>query len=281
MPKFFLLLLLATTSTSTSNLVTATDSENKEEIKRIAIIGGGISGSFTAKFLSDYDDKCLLDITIFEPPNDSTVQGSRVSSYKLDDETTVELGASIIFEGNKLVNDIIDGDDELVKVAPHSSGSESPGVNDGLAIFDGHINNPVPLLLANMTSDEKKKALIWRYNLDLWRINQATTKALESFNLIYDLLESTHEKTYFESPNDVWRAVGLANAASLSFDEYLDSIGVSSSISWWRNFLNGQGVARSELYAAMNVCNNNQVNSQMTGELNRISGLREDLIRTF
>ena len=251
----------------------AAEFAEKQSQKRVAIIGGGISGSFAAKYLADYDDECLLDITIFKPPDGlAENQGSRVSSMDLNDGTTVELGASIIFEGNKLVNEMIDGDGDLMKVEPHSSlplGEECVEKcrKDGMGIYDGgDIDKPFPLLLANMTSVEKRNALLWRYNLDLWRINRATMKALDSFKRIYDLLESMDENSFFSSPNDVWRAVGLDHSASLSFESYLDEIGVSSGSSWWRSLISGQGVMRSELYTAMNICNNNQVNTQMTGK---------------
>jgi hypothetical protein len=258
---YSLLFILA--ASSGRGIVDASDSGEKDSTKRIAIIGGGISGSFTAKYLSDYDDECLLDITIFEPPKDSKNQGSRVSSLTLDDGTVVERGASIIFEGNKLVSDMIDGDDELEKIDPQASSSD---VNDGLGVYSGDAINPFPLLLTNMTSSEQTKTMLWRYNLDLWRINQATKDALKSFYLLYDLLDSNHERTFFDSPNDVWKAIGLSYHASVSFDEYLDSIGVSSNIAWWKKLIGYQGLARSELYTGMNSCNNNQVNSQMTGE---------------
>ena len=245
--------------------------EKDAPYSRIAIIGGGIGGTFAAKYLSDYDDKCLLDITLFNPDESPGDQGSRVSSFALDDGTMIELGASIIFEGNRLVNEMIDGDDELVKTKPHSPGperndSDRDDVKTGMGVYNGDSEKPFSLLMANMTPAEIKKTLLWRYNMDLWRMNRATNNALDSFNLIYDLLDSKHVSTFFESPNDVWRAVGLAHAASVSFDEYLDSIGIASSISWLRKLLSDQGVMRSELYTAMNICNNNQINSQMTGE---------------
>jgi prenylcysteine oxidase/farnesylcysteine lyase len=269
-----------------SYFIVASGKEQKD-YKRIAIIGGGISGTFAAKYLSDYDDKCLLDITLFSAPppvpsNDEIEQetdqnyhqGSRVSSATLQDGTVVELGASIIFEGNKLVNEMIEGDPNLIKVEPYSVGREiSKGeklkMKTGMGIYNGKEKknqSPWSLLVANMTSSQVEKTMLWRYNLDLWRVDRATKRSLESFNLIYDILESNHEKSFLDSPNDVWKAVGLSYAASISFDQYLDSIGVSSSVSWWKGLLLGsQGVARAELYTAINICNNNQLNSQMTG----------------
>ncbi len=307
--------------------------------KKIAIIGGGISGTFTAKYLSDYDDNCLLDsITLYEPysiistyknsdeeghkealdaEDDNLVskksghslvipqplqsnkqeeqllqQGSRVSSIKLSnhngDETIVELGASIIFSGNKLAVEMLEHDDSLVKVKPLSSESSSKcpedntenKMNEGLGIFDGHPKNvdgdvitSWPLLTSNMTKEETKQMLLWRYNLDLYKVNKATDEALESFSSIYDILKSNHISSFdYESPNDIWEKVGLRYAASVSLDKLLDDIGVSNYISWWRRwFLSNQGLLRDEFLTAMNICNNNKDNTQMTGKYGRIA----------
>lgn len=308
--------------------------------KKIAIIGGGISGTFAAKYLSDYDSNCLLDsITIYEPysiissyksgeeihkealdveddnlvkdsknnghsmvipqPLQSSIQeeqllqqGSRVSSIKLSnhngDETIVELGASIIFSGNKLAVEMLEHDDSLVKVKPLSSESSSKSpeydnrskMNEGLGIFDGYPKNvdddvitSWPLLTSNMTKEETKKMLLWRYNLDLYKINKATDEALESFSSIYDILKSNHISSFdYESPNDIWEKVGLRHAASVSLDKLLDEIGVSNYISWWRRwFLSNQGLLREEFLTAMNICNNNKDNAQMTGKYGGIA----------
>lgn len=246
--------------------------EREENPRSVAIIGSGVGGSFTAKYLADYDSSCSLDITIFDASSVEGEQGSRVSSLTLEDGSTIELGASIIFGGNKLVQEMIDGDDTLQRTAPHSPGSNKEkktdeSVRKGMGIFDGNsdIGNPWALLVANMSSNEVKKMLIFRYNLDLWRINRATQSALSSFNMIYDLLDSRHESTFFDSPNDIWRATGLAYAASVSFNDLLDKIGVANVIPWWRHIFGNQGSVRSELYTAINLCNNNQSNDQISG----------------
>lgn len=269
-----------------SSVTADSDSDSKESNPptRIAIIGGGISGSFAAKYLSDYDVGCSLDITVFDPPPSKSNQGSRVSSYALEDGTVVEAGASIMFGGNKLVNEMIEGSTEMVddegndatlqKIKPHSNGvdSDDPEIRDGLGVYGGTSDTSptFPLLLSNKTDDEKTSTMLWRYNLDLWRINKATQAALESFAAIYVHLDNTDDdSSFFESPNDIWEAVGLSQAASVSFEEYLEGIGVASGLTWWRKLLENsmgeQGLVQSELYEPINICNNNQINSQMTG----------------
>lgn len=247
-------------------------STSKEEQIKIAIIGGGVSGNFAAKYLSDYDTKCLFDITIFEaPPDNVNDQGSRVASSILKDGTIVELGASIIYDGNKLVNEMISGDENLEKDTPHSPGrelsnEEKSQLRKGMALFQGlEQEKKWAFNTANMASDEIISLFKYRYNIDLYKVRKATNQALESFNLIYDLLDSNHEATFFDSPNDIWRAVGLSHAASVSYDDYLDYLGVSRHVSWWKRIFGEQGILRSELHTAMNICNNNQLNSQMTG----------------
>jgi prenylcysteine oxidase/farnesylcysteine lyase len=251
---------------------------------KIAIVGGGISGSFLSKYLVDYDVHCSLDITIFDPwipkssNNDtrnsdeiydlSSGQGSRVSSWTFPDGRTVELGASVMYEGNRLVNEMIDGDPNLIKIPPYSTRSfnaiDDIIKHDEFGILHSR-SAPWILNLSNMTSGEMKKTLLWRYNIDLYRMNRATQNALSSFQLIYDILDSNHEASFLSSPNDVWRAVGLSHAASVSFDEYLDDIGVSSQLSWWRKLLSEQGLLREELLTAINLNNNHQTNKEMTG----------------
>ena len=270
--------------------VDAVASDSKEpKPTRIAIIGGGISGSFVTKYLTDYDVDCSLDITVFDPPPSKDHQGSRVASYSLKDGTVVETGASILFGDNKLINDMIDGsvgivdeegnEETLRKTLPHTDGrdSDDPEIRNGLGVYDGKSGAGAffPLLLSNMDDETKKSTMMWRYNLDLYLIHRATQAAFESFTSIYDYLENTDDESYFfDSPNEIWEALGLTHAASVSFEEYLEGIGVVSYMTWWKRLKNlllnswllgEQGAVQSELYEPINICNNNQINSQITG----------------
>ena len=307
-------LLLTLLSLSVSRSLSSVDDDRSKDQhgKKIAIIGGGIGGTFSAKYLSDYDDECSLDsITIYEPysiltdedysdktddgdmepettnnvfpypmlANNISQQGPRVSSIQLSDGTIVELGASIIFSGNKLAVEMLENDDELMKIKPLSSevhNSDDSNLNNGMGVFNGFqesngdnsLNVVWPLYTSNMSKKESERSLIWRYNLDLYKVNKATEQALQSFETIYDILRSNHLSSFqFESPNDLWKEVGLDYAASVSLDTFLDNIGVSNHLSWWRRwFLSDQGSFRDELFSAMNICNNNKDNSQMTGK---------------
>ncbi len=267
------------------HLVAARSNSKESKPTRIAIIGGGISGSFVTKYLTDYDVDCSLDITVFDPPPSEDHQGSRVASYTLSDGTVIETGGSIIFGDNKLVNDLIEGsvrlvdengnDQSLQKTLPHTDGvdSDDPEIRNGLGVYDG--TTPFPILLTNMDDDDKTSAMLWRYNLDLLLVNRATEAAQESFKMIYDFLDDAEdESTFFDSPNDIWEALGLAHLASVPFDQYLKELGVVSGSRWWTRLKNlirspyllgEQGEVQTEFYEAINICNNNQINSEMTG----------------
>ena len=335
---FSLLLLLTNSAAASASASKTSETESSKQGKKIAIIGGSISGTFTAKYLSDYDVDCSLDsITIYEPysilgtrhdtqnhqkdddkiiksedkedegddegggigshdnndkfnvvPKEPMLhhhqQGPRVSSIQLSDgKTVVELGASVIFSGNKLVVEMIQNDNDLSTIEP-LSGNNNDDKNDGIGVFhgfplfDGVIDDhgsktqtakaSWPLFTSNMTKEETTETLLWRYNLDLYKIDKATDSALSSFEEIYNILKSKDKHSFeYTSPNDVWRQVGLDHAASISLDQLLDEIGISNYISWWRRWLlKDQGLFRDELFTGMNICNNNKNNAQMTGE---------------
>lgn len=283
-------LLFATTNV-TVIAQEGTGSDDRKN-KRIAIIGGGIAGTFTARYLAEYDAKssCSLDsITIFDPSpisvdkgknlgvgtssavetDDPNWQGGRVASLTLPDGTVVEIGASIFFSGNKLIMDLIESDSRLIRTSPFSAGKvkdeqeKGKPMPTGFGVYDGE--GRWPLLFSNLSSLLRKAKLLYRYNIDLLRLNSATDRALQSFNLIYSLLDSDHPETFFRSPDEMWDAVGLLKPLRLSFDEFLDDIGVSREVQWWRTMMPFQGSLRKELVTAASICNYNQGPSRLNG----------------
>ena len=310
---------------------------------RIAIIGGGISGSFVTKYISEYDvarlhetvngkqrKQCLLDkIVVYDisppPPgfsdddgqsihsnndNDHVLksssdprpenwQGSRVSSITVKD-TVIELGASIIYDGNHLVVEMMNGDpDNLVRDDPMgtSKKEEEKGNNSrepyGFGIYHG---NKEWLLktssFANYPPFFRKMLLpitfLWRYNLDYFRLQQAVKRAVSAFDIVYGLLNDTkNELTFFDSPMELWDAIGLRTAAAVSFHDLLDGLGLyrdaslemqqetttESSNSWWnwRKWLPGMGCMRSELVTAMTINTYNADLNEMNGLVGLVS----------
>ena len=150
---------------------TSSSSTGAEKPARIAIIGGGIGGSFASKYLAEYDaGHCrVASITIFDPSPQLSAssrdggkdkdgqgtpggpptggssadlgphrQGSRVSSLTLADGTVVELGASIVFSGNELISQVVDADPRLERAEPLSPGKDKASREDaGFGIYDG------------------------------------------------------------------------------------------------------------------------------------------------
>ncbi len=292
---------------------------------RIAIIGGGISGSFVTKYLSEYDviSKCLLDefvvYDVSPPPpgfsdnepqihtdnNDDNIlqsssdprpenwQGSRVSAVTIKD-TVIELGASIIYDGNQLVVEMMNEDpDNLVRDDPMGASEEDgdSGEPYGFGIYHGDkewllkTNNfaSYPSFLRKMLVPI---TFLWRYNLDYFRLQHAIKRAVHAFDIVYGLLNDTkNELTYFHSPMDLWDAIGLRTAAAISFHDLLDGLGLyrdaslemqqetstQSSNSWWnwRQWLPGMGCMRSELVTAMTI---NTYNADLN-EMNGLVGL--------
>eukprot|EP00978_Attheya_sp_CCMP212_P011962 scaffold29674_cov51-Attheya_sp.AAC.2 len=274
----------------TIKCTTVVSKEDDEKPRRVAIIGGGIGGSFAAKYLADYDvSSCSLDsVVLFDPTLDDEIQethandslqGGRVASVTLKDGTVVELGASVAYSGNRLLVEMIEGDpDSLTMGGPFHPGLGKQKMLDdrynisewrnGLGVYNG--NGEWPLIAAG-PDDHTKWQLFVRYNLDLLRIKRATNKALESFEQIYSLLDSMDPSTFFRSPDALWQEVGLWEYALQSFDQLLDSLWISKSTSLWRSFLPHQGSLRDELLTAVNLCNYNQVNSKLNGLAGMVS----------
>jgi prenylcysteine oxidase/farnesylcysteine lyase len=243
--------------------------------QQVAIIGGGISGSFTARYLAEYDKECKIkNITIFEAGivdrpifstdlTDAEFQGSRVSCFQLKDGRTIELGASIGYKGFHLVLEMIHGDEEIKIGEPFTTGKADESLPDGLGIYNGQglwslITSSVPKLL-------RKFQIAGRYGMDLIRVSKASQAAQEKFARLPALLKSNHPDTFYQSPEEVWQAVELDKVALASFDQLLDALGVGKDVSWLRSYLPYQGALRSELLEAMNLVNYNQGNDQVNG----------------
>jgi prenylcysteine oxidase/farnesylcysteine lyase len=246
--------------------------------QKIAVIGGGISGSFVTKYLVDYDPQCqgLDSITVFDPfpptqhadrakaPDDDW-QGSRVASVQLEDGTVVELGASIAIRDFHLVVDTIRNDPNLAIGKPLSTGSDEAdnGLRQGMGIYDG--DGQWALLTSTLPSYLRKFRILYRYNWDLLKVSRIAKQAQRKWSMLPSLFDSLHPDTFFDSPEDIWQAMGLENAVHYSFDRLLDVIHVPKDLSWWRKLLPGQGNLRSELLTVMNLVNYNQDTSQVNG----------------
>ncbi|KAL7548998.1 hypothetical protein ACHAWF_012263 [Thalassiosira exigua] len=307
---------------------------------KVAIIGGGISGTFAAKHLADYDANhrsvdesgqrrdCLLDeIAVYDvspPPAgfsdesqsardgddkqtakglQSTAdprppgrQGSRVSSVVLGDGSVVELGASIIYDGNRLVVDMMNGDPgRLRKSKPMGTGVNETAATSarkkaptGLGIYHGRGRwllstawlSSYPKFLQSLL---KPLYLLWRYNVDYWRLRSSVKQTVRAFDLIYDLMNDTkHDVTYFQSPMEMWDAMGLRSLSEVSFHDVLDAVGICRDKSLesdggsegsgrsWRELL-GTGCLRGELVTTMSINNYNQDPGQLNGLVGLVS----------
>ena len=247
--------------------------------QRIAVIGGGISGTFVAKYLVDYDIDCSLDaLTVFDPlplgqvltkttNNDALWQGSRVGTYQMDDGRIIELGASIIIDRFQSILDMAHSGN-LTIGKPFQTGHLDDNMRAGMVIYNG--NQDIALNTANTTDFWKKFSLFWRYNIDLLKISRATTDAIDRFQTLQDNLKNDGDSTFYTSPEDMWDSVHLKSLKDTSLEEFCDSAGVPQGIPWWRRyFLYGQGSLREELLPSINLVNYNQDNA----EINALAGL--------
>jgi hypothetical protein len=277
--------------------------------QRIAIIGGGISGSFCTKYLVDYDIDCQMTfVTIFDPeplgrirstkdpppPKDDAEQdphppqGSRVAPLILDNGKVVELGASIAYKGFTYVTEMAESGG-LEMGPPFTTSSEDqeleenhPKKGKGMAIYNGTdiVLNTARLPTANWwggwySNWTTTMELAWRYNVEALEMNRVTEQMEASFQDIHKLLNDPtfQDLSVLGSPHDLWKAVGLLDTVTKSLDDVCDDLGLSKNqgdMAFWRRwFLSQQGSLRAELLSAINLVNYNQDTSQVNG----ISGI--------
>eukprot|EP00977_Amphora_coffeiformis_P002206 scaffold425_cov175-Amphora_coffeaeformis.AAC.65 len=235
---------------------------------KIAVIGGAISGSFTSKYLAEYDEKCsITEITIFEPnpvmgpvkvsDNPSPAwQGSRVSTLQLEDGSIVEIGASVLHEGNPLVTEMMEGDPLLEKTRPFHTGKDEEPVEGGFGIFSGSKEWPIPPHQGPKWLRTLKTII--RYNVDLQKVSQVAKQSTEFFQQVSVMLNETTSDTFFRSPDEIWEKIGLNKAVHVSFATFLDALGVHVEPQNIRRILPFQGKIRDEFLTAINLVNYNQ-----------------------
>jgi prenylcysteine oxidase / farnesylcysteine lyase len=254
--------------------------------KKIAIIGGGISGTFVMKYLVDYDIHCqqFESFTIFEPSepkriirktvndtmdSNSSYQTSRIASYEMDDGTVVELGASVLYSGFHLVMEMIQNDPSVHLGEPFNTGKETPDptLNGGLGIYGGA--GLWSLLTSRAPAWFPSLPLLVRYNWDLVKLTRICRHLSKEFAKIPSLLSYHNPSQSFDSPDDIWKSMGAEKAVHSSFDQLLDVLGISSDqkglLSYWYKYMPYQGSLRAELLDAMNLVNYNQDNAQVNG----------------
>jgi Prenylcysteine lyase len=234
------------------------NSEHIVVAKKIAVIGGGISGSFFTKYMVDHDPECKLEsITIFEsfPLNgtikkesaaDGRYQHSRVASLELDD----------------VLDMIRKGGLELGP--PYTTGRDDPDpeLSNGMGILTG--NSTWALFSAGLSDTVQTLQLGLRYNRDLVTLTKICKQFLVKFAALPAMLSSTSPEYFFDSPAEIWDALGVLYAVHRSFDQFLDALGLSINVGWLRRRLPYQGSLRAELLEAMNLVNYNQDNGNVT-----------------
>jgi prenylcysteine oxidase/farnesylcysteine lyase len=263
---------------------------NEAYAQRIAVIGGGISGTFVSRYLTDLDPDCSLEaLTIFDPlplgeyvtlessRNDSSWQGSRVSTLKLEDGRVIELGASILSEKFWHIKEMAQAGN-LTFGEPFATGVPEANMMEGMVIYNGR--GEISLNTANTTSFWKKFSLLWRYNWGLFQVSRAMTSAIQKFDIVQEQLGDSENYVY-DSPMEMWRAVGLDSLIEVSLDEFCDGLWVRKHLPWWRRyFMYGQGSLREELLTSINLVNYNQDNSQINA-MTGLSSFSVSSIKTF
>lgn len=185
--------------------------------QHIAIIGAGIGGSASAYYLRQLLGEAVT-ITVFES-SDVRV-GGRVEHVLFTNTTSgatvpLEIGASILYSGNKHLMDVI------AALGLHAGPPVFSGGTTG--IYDGHRlvfhSSPWNLVTA--------LRVFWRYGFwSMLKLRRLVRATLDKFEKIYDL-QDTQQQVY-DTPAALWEALGLGDLTKVSIREYLHTQGVGA-----------------------------------------------------
>jgi hypothetical protein len=255
--------------------------------QRIAVIGGGISGTFVSKYLVDQDLNCSLEgLVIYDPLpigqlfvvtqepakiNDAW-QSSRVATVEVDGQI-VELGqeSSLVPSEFLLVREMATTGGLLLQQAPRQSISLYNGNGDWVMHTQAPSDDNDDAINANYWN------LLWRYNTDYYKISRVTKRVTDGMHKLHDMLQD-NQHYFFDSPEQMYQAVRLWPMVMHSLDNVADALGVTKDdnndlLRWWRHWylylLPHQGSLRQEVLTAMSLVYYHQDASRING----ISGL--------
>ncbi|KAL5108625.1 Prenylcysteine oxidase-like [Taenia crassiceps] len=178
------------------------DDQQRDAIKRVAVIGGGFSGCSTAYFLRLLLKKAVA-ITVFEK---SDRLGGRVRSIGVKDGNELyETGGAIYTSNNKYMNMFVD--QFGLTAQRHAPPDEALSLYSGRLRPCAFSSNPGPLFVNRL-----RFALL--YGIDLVRFRVAITRHRRDFDQIYDLQK---KGISFDSP------IAMLGALSPAFLKMLKS----------------------------------------------------------
>uniref|UniRef100_A0A0A9WJS4 Prenylcysteine oxidase n=1 Tax=Lygus hesperus TaxID=30085 RepID=A0A0A9WJS4_LYGHE len=163
---------------------------------RIAIVGGGISGTSTAYFLNEILG-ARVDVTLFE----GSKIGGRLSTISVEG-CEYETGGAVIHEKNKYATDLA-VKMGLTKMRDDSSSSEVLGL---------YANNEI-IFVSSKFSWFNNIKFLWRYGFDVVRLQQFTDNMLKSFDNVYDVQDKNNSYECLD---------GLMSAIDPVFLKYMD-----------------------------------------------------------
>ena len=208
---------------------------NLAERSKICVVGGGIGGAsavYTLRSVLPHAEFLLLEA-------ESTV-GGRVKSFRYSN-SVIEAGAAIIHGSNILFKFYAEN---VLKYPTFLVESQSFSIYNGGFVFEKSKNSLVSTVW-----------LLYKYGIDLYKLSSFVNSLLEKFDDIYVLLHQKLES--FNTPSDLWRAVGLFDLTQETLEEYLvREVGLSKA------FI-------SELSDAINRCNY----GQSSASLNALAGM--------
>ncbi|KAJ5601768.1 hypothetical protein N7510_011302 [Penicillium lagena] len=198
-------------------LFTLSNATDQPPSKRVAVIGAGAGGSFTAYELRKQADAAgiSVNITVFERNPYIGGRSTTVNAFN-DPAHPIELGASIFVQVNA---NLVNASRDLglnMRSADYARPRES---SDSIGIWDGE---SFVFALKDASSWWNIAKLVWRYGLAPLKTQRLVKKVVGAFLRLYE------EPLFpFDSLSEVAEMVGLLDATSTTGEHFLGVNGIS------------------------------------------------------
>jgi prenylcysteine oxidase/farnesylcysteine lyase len=178
-----------------------------QQVKKVAIIGAGLSGVHTAKLLLSNKN---LEIDMYES---GTIPGGRLQSITLNN-TVLDVGSMLFIKGQKLINELVD-EYKLEKETLISDEYSSPF---------GILSNRTIKFELGKSYIYNTMNLVWRYGMSPVWLNNKIEDFADKLGTLYKLLD---KKIVFRNIEELISLLDMKDMVNKTISEYIQELGLS------------------------------------------------------
>jgi hypothetical protein len=180
----------------------------QQQIKKVAIIGSGISGTYTAKLL--LANKNELEIDMYES---GTKPGGRIQSISFNN-TVLDVGGFLFQGRQKLINGLVDEYKLEKEILLENEQGSCVGI----------LSNKTIKFELGKSDIYNTMKLVWRYGMSPMQLNMKIEEFENKREMLYNML---HKKIIFRNNEELVNMLDMKEIANKTMSEYIQELGLS------------------------------------------------------